>query len=256
LVGTISFSEEKDNLGQIKSTNNVLANYQYDADGFVIKGTSESEFSEASEVVIKANYNADYEYQNGRLTKVNTESLIGPSAYAYTSLYEYDVVGKLIKYTYVTTLGDYSSSNIYDFNNNKVTMIGFTGAQTEGELDADGYLIKEVNLAGIERRYLFDDDGDLIRGEEWRDGEMIHASVYTYDDKKSPNILSSATSLKGSPDLKIYSAISPIHNYLKETHFDIGESGEEIISSSKTYIIQYNASGYPTGITASESNER
>jgi len=255
LTGMTVLKEERDDFNQILSTSNTSTQYDYSETGYLENASSVVNSADGSDESITT-YISNYEYQNGRITKNSTEARYdGTLTHTYISLYEYGVDGTLIKYTNSTISGTFTSSSEFDFKTKKLVMTGYTGAKTEGELDANGYLIKEINLAGIERRYQYDAEGNLIRKEEWSKGKLNNATVYEYDDKVNPNYAINAVQVfKGFPDLKMYRIIYPIHNYTKETNFAVDNAGKEILSSSKNYAMQYNASGYPTSVTIVESN--
>jgi YD repeat-containing protein len=253
IVSSTSATTEKDDAGLISATSNISTHLVYNFDGFLTNTSGSSSLEGSSPY--ESEYSSTYEYQNDRLVSVATTELVsGSITYVYKRTYNYDGNGKLIKYAYAWTMGDVTSTNTYDFETRKVTMVGFTGEVTEGELNADGYLTKEVNLAGVERTYQYDDYGNLTHMEAWMDGKFYNASDYEYDDKVNPNYNYARPDLKGVPDLKVYRVISPIHNYTKEIHYNANAEGQKTIQSKKVYTLQYNTSGYPTLVTNVESN--
>ncbi len=254
LTDMTSLTEAKDNLGLLKSSNTSEGQYEYNADGYLVKSTSESEYRVNSDDPYTYSSSSIYQYQEGRLIKISSESISGQLTYLYTYAYDYDANGKLSKYTLTTTFADKTSSNAYDFKTQKVTMIGFTGAETEGELDSDGFLTKEINVAGVERRYQYSNEGNLVRQEEWTDDKMYHAVDFEYDDKMNPNNMVSYLTFKGMPDLKMYRAIYPIHNYTKETDYKVDTSDNEVVNYTKVHTIQYNSSEHPITIETSKSD--
>jgi YD repeat-containing protein len=249
IVASTETTEEKDNKGQTTSSSNTSGSQVYDLNGYLTKSTSESSFIDGSSQT-DYTYENTYQYQEGHLIKENSVS--STAAYAYEYDFQYDNNWNLTKYVSSISSGDFVSTNTFDFVTKKITMIAFTGGETDGELDANGYVLKEVNLAGVERRYQYDNAGNLIREEEWVNSKLDNAVEYQYDDKINPTYKFGNSSLKGMPELKIYRVIWPIHNYTKETHYNVDQANQEVVSSTIVYNIKYNASGYATSITASE----
>jgi YD repeat-containing protein len=263
MSGTSGTYQDKDKSGNQLNTASSSTSYQYDADGYIIKQLSQSQRTSKADGASNGSNVADYQYQNGRLTKTTfagTETAKGKTTTRnITTTYEYDTEGNNTKVSTVDTYDGttYSSGNLYEWKDKKltkITNIDRSGKQTVPfiEINANGYLTKKIDADGSETRFTYDSEGSQLRREDWYSGKKQYASETEYDTQKNWGVLLSPV-YKGFPENNFIGKRN-LHNPTKYTYFNVDGSGQETIGSSTSYSYQYNAKGYPTGYSGNSTS--
>ena len=236
-------------------------NYQYDANGFVIKQVAQSSSTDKAGVYTSNNYTTMFEYTNNRLTKSTSTgvSITGGKTVNSTGTvtYEYTTDGKLSKYANVYSGSDGSSSNgfvLYEYSNGKVSKYSYSSGSSIItpliELNSQGYVTKLVTSTD-ETRNTYDAEGNRIRQEQWSGGKKTDIRIITLDNKQNAYALY-AQPLKGQPDFSFFSGHFNIssftHNVTRDEYIYVSPAGVEIPQGHSDYTYQYNGNNLPTAV--------
>jgi YD repeat-containing protein len=258
MSGSSGTSQNKDKSGNQLTTGSSSTSYQYDADGYLIKQLYQRQGTSKADGSTTESSTTDYQYQNGRLTKrtyTSTQTAKGKTTTdGYVFTYEYDAEGNNIKFSYTKSGAATSSAILYEWKDKKLTKITNIDGGTQTipfiEVNANGYITKQINTDGRETRYTYDSEGSVIRQENWYGGKKTGAYEYEYDAQKDWGVLSDPV-FKWLPKNN-FNGLN-LHNPTKYTYFNVDGSGQETIGSSTSYSYQYNTKGYPTGYSGNST---
>ena len=237
------------------TTYGATTNYQYDADGFLIKQVYQSSSKDLDNLNSSYSFTFTYTYKNGKLEKSvfnnsSTDNKGKTTTETRTENYEYNADGKLSKYSNMS-IRDGSSTNtfyLYEYANGILSKLsynnGISGTVTPLiEINSQGLLTKEVN-GTQEYRYQYDTDGNLLRSETWRSGIKMYINIYEYDTQQNINL--SIPKFKGHPDVSFYLGKDYLatHNITKDSRGRI-IGGVEKIDYTYAYTYQYNSQNLP-----------
>lgn len=237
-------ANEKYRLKEAKFSEGTSTKYEYDAQGKLLKYTSN-------------NYNVAYSYDSqGRLISMQQNR---PDTYEYYyEHYAYANTGnleeKITRYKDITYPTEIKYRDAYYFNGTKLTEIKnyywntstsqwYPPSVAKYEYNSDGKSIKFSRESGFSI-YSYDTNGNRkdIKEYQLKSGStsqfyLRRSSTYTFDDKK--NIFDFIY-----PDPTNSYTNNP-NNYIDITTKDFDETGATINVYSSTTTYEYNSAGYP-----------
>jgi hypothetical protein len=260
LLSGYSYQSQSKYSSNKTSTYSAVYNYQYDANGYLLKDTYQSNGKDAAGKTSSSSYTDDYNYANNRLrTKKQAwqSTSDGKTASGSTStVYEYNTDGKMAKYSYTYTASDGSSGSsfvTYEYSGGKLLKYSYSdgrgGVVTPLiEINSQGLLTKSVN-GSVESRYQYDAGGNLFKIEEYRTGKKTDVQVYEHDDKKNCSAMI-YPEFKGHPDLDFYMGKNSMYhftgNVLRNERFYVDAAGVEKPAGGYNYSYTYNSNNLPS----------
>ncbi len=255
------FTSQTTSVYKSKKTSNYSYsnNYQYDANGFVIKQIAQSSSTDIAGVYNSNNYTTTFEYSNNRLTKSISTGISSTGGKNVNSTgtvtCEYTADGKLSKYANVYSASDGSSGNsfvLYEYSNGKVSKYSYSSGSSIVtpliEINSQGYVTKLVTSTD-ETRNVYDAEGNRLQQEQWYGGKKTDIRIITLDNKQNVYALYTRP-LKGQPDFTFFSGhfnfSSFTHNVIKDESIYVTAAGAEIPEGHSDYTYQYNSHDLPT----------
>ena len=98
-----------------------------------------------------------------------------------TTEYTYDADGKLIKTVEANSSGARVTDYTYDDDGNYTTSCDIAGQHTVWHYNANGDLLAKYTDDEKGSQYTYDDNGNLLKFENYFEGEVIECETYTYD---------------------------------------------------------------------------
>jgi hypothetical protein len=236
-----------------KATSTSSASNQFDDNGFLIKSVMQYASTNKDGVASSQSNNSEYEYANDRLIKESHHYINNGVVKDYSSSYEYDADGKVVK---VVNTYDNSYTK-YEWNGNKLfkmTRVDQYGNSVSPylEYNAQGWLVKSIRTyssTSDEMRFEYDSEGQVIRTERYINAKPSSAWTNEFDKKDNPYLITYAK-LKGHPILPAEQPYNmPKHNYLKTSSYNANPTTDAWeLASSTVYEYDYNAKNLPVEV--------
>jgi hypothetical protein len=242
-----------------KATSTSSGSMQYDNDSFLLRGVWQYNATDKDGVTRTSNRNEEYTYENGRLIKEAVTSTDDGKTTNYVFQYEYDGEGKVIKYsnTYNNT------STVITYNGKivqKITITDGAGNVTSPfvQYNDKGWVTKAIETwsgGTDEYRYEYNTDGEITKEERYINSKPSSGTIFEYDTRESPSRYTSPQ-LKGHPVLpSTRPNYRPIHNVTRATYLENNADQTAFQNRASTlYVYDYNAKGFPTGFTLTQTN--
>jgi YD repeat-containing protein len=227
----------------------------FDENGFILNKTSQYSSTGKDGTASNSSNEHVYTYEKDRLTKESVNSIRDGKTKDYSFSYEYDIDGKLTKFT-----STYDNSYIkFEWNGNilqKMTRVDQVGNTNTPFLEYNqaGLLVKSIETRGSttdEYRYQYDADGQEIRFERYINAKPSSAYTTEYDNKDNP-FKQLYGKFKGHPTLPdTRSEYSPKRNITKSVYYTANiTTGEWEVSNTTLYTNDYNGKNLPVEVVS------